>query len=120
MKHILLVEDYPPGALVASTYLNNFGYQCDIAATRSEVLEKIRQQHYDAVLMDVRLGEDCGLELTREIRATEQAKHAADRLRIIAMTANAQQGDRQKCLDAGMDDYIAKPFQPQELREKLA
>jgi CheY-like chemotaxis protein len=119
-KRVLLVEDYPANVLVATTLLETFGYGYDVASTGAEAVEKLCSGTYAAALMDVRLGENamCGYEATRLVRQWESQQKRA-RLPIIAMTASAMQGDREKCIEAGMDDYISKPFDPEELRSKL-
>lgn len=121
-KRILLVEDYPANVLVATTLLEDFGYSYAVATSGEEALQKIMTEQFDAALMDVELGDAlCGMETTRRVRAWEQTQtdKKAARLPIIAMTAHALMGDREKCLAAGMDDYISKPFDPDELKNKL-
>lgn len=119
-KHILLVEDYPANVLVATTLLEDFGYSFDVATTGDEAVNKIKQGRFDVALMDVELGDAMsGLEATRHVREWEEAGNALQRLPIIAMTAHALAGDREKCLQAGMDDYISKPFDADELQAKL-
>lgn len=120
-KRILLVEDYPANVLVATTLLEDFGYAYDVATNATDAITKIKAGEYDAALMDVELGEPmCGFEATRHVRAWEKENAKPRKLPIIAMTAHALAGDREKCLDAGMDDYISKPFDADELRDKLA
>lgn len=121
-KHILLVEDYPANVLVATTLLEDFGYSYEVATSGHEALEKIQKNEFHAALMDVELGDAlCGFETTRRVRQWEEEKFGkAKRLPIIAMTAHALAGDREKCIAAGMDDYISKPFDADELKDKLA
>jgi len=116
---ILLVEDYAANILVTTTYLEEFGYEYDVANDGNEAVEKIRSgMYYAAVLMDVQMYDMDGLEATRLIR--EYEKHTSKpRTLIIGMTAHALSGDRERCLNAGMDDYIAKPFSPDTLKSKL-
>ena len=91
------------------------GYRADVAANGLEAVDAVRMLPYDLVLMDVQMPEMDGLEATRRIRAgTTGQPH------IVAMTANAMQGDREACLVAGMNDYLAKPIRPDELRLALA
>ncbi len=119
-KRILLVEDYPANVLVATTLLEDFGYEYDVATNASDAISKIKQGGFAAALMDVELGEAmCGFEATRHVREWEK-DFSSRKLPIIAMTAHALVGDREKCINAGMDDYISKPFDADELREKLA
>ncbi len=113
---ILVAEDYAINQKVALYTLSKMGYRADLAANGIEALEALRRQDYDVVLMDVQMPVMDGLEASQCIVA-EWA--AARRPRIIAMTANAMQGDREICLDAGMDDYITKPVQVGELQAAL-
>ncbi len=116
--HILLVEDYPANILVATTFLDQFGYTYDIATTGAEAVNYLKgDMRYAAVLMDVQMPGINGYEATRIIRDME--KDMERRTPIIGMTANALSGDRERCLNAGMDDYIAKPFNLDELKEKI-
>jgi signal transduction histidine kinase/CheY-like chemotaxis protein len=115
---VLLVEDYAPNAMVASLYLEEFGFACDIAESGTQALEKFRRHSYHAVLMDVQMPGLDGFETTRALRRIE-SETGKPRVRVIGMTAHALKGDREKCLDAGMDDYLAKPFEREALREKL-
>ena len=118
-KKVLLVEDYAPNVLVAGTFIEEFGYDWDSAKTGGEAVEKVKAGGFSAVLMDVQMFGMNGLEATQKIREHE-ASHKLKRIPIIGMTAHALAGDRERCLKAGMDDYISKPFDPDELQEKLA
>lgn len=119
-KRILLVEDYPANVLVATTLLEDFGYDYEVATSGEEALVKIKAGEFHAALMDVELGTAmCGFEATRHVRAWESETKRSTKLPIIAMTAHALAGDREKCLNAGMDDYISKPFDADELKAKL-
>ncbi|HEY1096647.1 MAG TPA: response regulator [Alphaproteobacteria bacterium] len=115
---ILLVDDYPANVLVTSLYLEDFGYACDIAVNGAEALSKAITGDYAAILMDVELPDINGLDVTRMIRS-HQGRHYQQPSLIIGMTAHAMVEDRNRCLAAGMDDYISKPFNPDLLREKL-
>ncbi len=115
---ILLVEDYAPNVLVATTFLDQFGYACDVAGNGQEAVEKVRNNAYALVLMDVQMHGLNGLEATQLIRAYER-ENRLPRVPIIGMTAHALAGDRERCLKAGMDDYISKPFDPEMLRDKI-
>lgn len=117
-KRIFLVEDHAPNILVARTVIEEFGLECDTALNGREALEKMGTRQYLAVVMDVQMPELDGLETTRRWRATEQERGLVP-TPIIGMTAYARTEDREKCLEAGMDEYIAKPFGINELRSKL-
>jgi CheY-like chemotaxis protein len=104
---ILLAEDNLVNQKLALRLLAQMGYRADLASNGLEALESVARQTYDVVLMDVQMPEMDGLEAARRITANYSRDH---RPRIVAMTANAMQGDRDMCLDAGMDDYIAKPI----------
>lgn len=115
---ILLVEDYEPNVLVATSMFNNFGYQYEVARNGREAVERFSSGKYSIVLMDVEMPVMDGYETTRQIRAIEKSNQAPS-IAIIAMTAHALKGDREKCMAAGMDDYIAKPFNPHQLQAAL-
>ncbi|HVU94222.1 MAG TPA: response regulator [Puia sp.] len=112
--HILVAEDHPVNQNLALTVLDKLGYKPDMAANGKEVLERVSHQNYDIILMDVQMPEMDGLEATRMIRRCIQNQPI-----ILAMTANAMQGDRDNCLQAGMDDYISKPLELDELIAQL-
>ena len=109
---LLLAEDNVINQRVAIKTLERMGYRADVAANGFEVLDALSRQRYDVVLMDVQMPELDGLEATRRI---DYEVPPARRPYIIAMTANAMQGDRERCLEAGMDDYISKPVRVEEL-----
>jgi signal transduction histidine kinase/DNA-binding response OmpR family regulator/HPt (histidine-containing phosphotransfer) domain-containing protein len=114
---LLLAEDNATNQKLALRVLSRLGYQADLAANGVEVLEALQRQVYDVVLMDVQMPEMDGLEATRTLRRELPAEHQP---RVIAMTANAMQGDREMCLAAGMDDYVSKPIRIEELIEALS
>ena len=114
---ILLAEDNRVNQKVALNLLKQLGYQADLATNGLEVLETLHHQSYDVVLMDVQMPKLDGLETTRRIR---QELPPDTRPLIIAMTANAMQGDREECLEAGMDDYISKPIRIEVLSQTLS
>jgi PAS domain S-box-containing protein len=114
---ILLAEDHPVNQKMALMMLQRMGYRADVAGNGLEVLEALQRQRYDVVLMDVQMPEMDGLEAARSI---SQRWEPGNRPRIIAMTANAMQGDREVCLSAGMDDYVSKPIRMQELAFALS
>ena len=113
---ILVADDCPTNQKVALCLLAHLGYRVQAVATGREVLEKLALKQYDLVLMDMEMPEMDGLQATREIRA---GKAGMRNVPIIAMTANAMPGDRERCLASGMNDYISKPIDPQLLYEKL-
>jgi CheY-like chemotaxis protein len=95
--------------------LQQMGYRADLASNGIEAVESVQRQAYDVVLMDVQMPELDGLDATRRICTLLESK----RPRIVAMTANAMQGDREMCLEAGMDDYLTKPIRVDRLIEVL-
>ena len=113
---ILLVEDNLVNQKVALHMLNRMGYRADVAANGLEALQSVQRQPYDVVLMDVQMPDMDGIEATRAIR---QSSAVQLQPRIIAMTAHALKGDRDRLLNAGMDDYIPKPVRLPELVEAL-
>ena len=113
---ILIAEDNAVNQKLAMLLLAKLGYAGDLAENGLEVLDALARERYDVVLMDMQMPELDGLGATRRIIE----EYGPDRPRIIAMTANAMQGDREECLAAGMDDYVAKPIRPEELAGALA
>jgi signal transduction histidine kinase/HAMP domain-containing protein/ActR/RegA family two-component response regulator len=109
---ILLVEDNAVNQKLALRLLSRMGYEADLAANGRDAVEAVEQRRYDLVLMDIQMPEMDGFEATRQIA---DRVPRAQRPRIVAMTANAMDGDRERCLDAGMDGYIAKPIRVEEL-----
>ena len=116
---ILLVEDHPVNQLLATKLLQQEGHRVSLAFNGREAIAKWRARPPDLILMDVQMPVMDGLEATRQIRGLERAD-SLPRTRIVAMTADAFAEDRQACLDAGMDDHLAKPFRPEQLRRVLA
>lgn len=116
---ILLAEDHVVNQQVAGEILVMAGYDCDVVANGQEAVEAVSRRAYDLVLMDCLMPEMDGFEATRLIRQKERDGALSGlrkkRLPIIALTANAIQGDREQCLDAGMDDYLSKPVDPAQL-----
>ena len=113
---ILLAEDNLVNQKLALRLLQQMGYRADVASNGSEALESVARQTYDVILMDVQMPEMDGLEASRRLN---EIYPDIERPKIIAMTANAMQGDREMCLEAGMDDYIAKPIRVPNLVEAL-
>ncbi|UDF05134.1 response regulator [Asticcacaulis sp. AND118] len=116
---ILLVEDNPANALVAGLFLEQMGYEHDQAGNGREAVESYGTGQYGLILMDLQMPEMDGYEATRRIRHIE-AESGKTPVPIVALTAHALSGDREACLAAGMDDYMSKPFKPDELRACLA
>ena len=110
---ILLAEDNAVNQKLALRLLAQMGYRADVAGNGLEAIQAVERQPYDVILMDVQMPEMDGLEATRQICARWAAGSSGPR--IIAMTANAMQGDREMCLEAGMDDYLSKPIRVEEL-----
>ncbi|WP_040261404.1 response regulator [Pseudomonas massiliensis] len=113
--HVLLVEDNPVNQTVIEAMLRSLGYEVSVVGDGAQAVDRVRDQTFDAVLMDCRLPVVDGYESTRRIRRLPE-RHG---LPIIALTANALLGDREACLEAGMDDYLAKPFKRTDLQQLL-
>ena len=114
--HVLLVEDNPINQMVAQKMLEKIGVESTLAADGQEALNMLEQGKFDAVLMDCQMPVMDGFEAARRIR--EQS--LLSELPVIAMTANVMEGDREKCLEAGMNDYIGKPVVQADLKKTLA
>ena len=95
-------------------FLKKWGHDVSLAVNGREAVEKVEQQEFDLILMDIQMPELNGFEATAAIRELEV--DSSTRRFIVAMTAEAMKGDREKCLEAGMDDYISKPFKPEDLQ----
>jgi signal transduction histidine kinase/CheY-like chemotaxis protein len=113
---VLIAEDNAVNQMVAARLLEKLGCRVDVAANGREAVEMIALLPYDAIFMDCQMPEMDGFEATQEIRRREGSSVHHP---IIAMTANAMQGDRERCLNAGMDDYVSKPIRRADLREAL-
>jgi len=113
---LLLADDNPINQKVGVSVLNKLGYRADIAHNGLEVLKALEQKVYDMIFLDVQMPEMDGLETARQVC---QRWMPDKRPRLIAMTGNALMGDRERCLEAGMDDYISKPVRIAELRSIL-
>lgn len=113
LRSVLVVEDNPTNQMVARIELGNLGYEVTIASNGKEALKLLEDNDYNLVFMDCQMPIMDGYEATKAVRQNEitTGRHIS----IVAMTANAMQGDKEKCLAAGMDDYITKPFNPKDL-----
>jgi len=111
---ILVAEDNPVNQKWIKKILNKIGYECEIAENGKVVLEQVSHDHFDMILMDVQMPEMDGMEATRMIRVCLETQPV-----IIAMTANVMQGDREECMQSGMNDYISKPVELNELLSML-
>jgi two-component system sensor histidine kinase/response regulator len=118
--HILLVEDTPVNREVGIGMLELLGHRVDVAEHGQQAVDATAQQPYDIVLMDCQMPVMDGFSATDAIRERERASNNARRLPIIALTAHAVEGDRERCLSAGMDDYLTKPFTLRQLQNMLA
>jgi CheY-like chemotaxis protein len=112
---ILLAEDNPVNQMLAVKVLEKMGHTISVAANGLQALDLLEKGHFQVILMDVQMPEMDGFETTRAIR--EREKLTGGHIPIIAMTAHAMMGDRERCLEAGMDDYISKPINRNELLE---
>jgi signal transduction histidine kinase/ligand-binding sensor domain-containing protein/CheY-like chemotaxis protein/HPt (histidine-containing phosphotransfer) domain-containing protein len=115
---ILVAEDHPVNQRLAVGLLEKRGHSIRVVATGREALEALDRESFDLILMDVQMPEMDGLEATRSIRAREEG--TGRRVPIVAMTAHAMKGDRERCLESGMDAYLAKPLRSQDLFDTLA
>lgn len=115
---ILVVEDNATNQILAQAQLEQLGYRVHLAENGAEALEAMQRTNYDLILMDCRMPVMDGFETTRTIRERELQKRAG-RIPIIAITANAIEGDRNRCLASGMDDYITKPFEVNALHQMI-
>jgi CheY-like chemotaxis protein len=115
--HILLVEDNHINQVLATRLLVKHGHTVKVAGNGREALALVTQEDFDLVLMDVQMPEMDGLEATEAIRVHEDT--SGDHVPIVAMTARAISGDREKCFAAGMDDYVSKPVKPAELNAAI-
>jgi CheY-like chemotaxis protein len=113
---VLAADDNAINRIVTRAMLANVGFETAMAENGREAMEMAAQHEYAAILMDCQMPEMDGFEATREIR---KAEHGRRRVPIIAMTAMAMPGDRERCLEAGMDDYLSKPVRRDELGEAI-
>ncbi|MGM0594712.1 MAG: response regulator [Pseudomonadota bacterium] len=114
---ILLAEDNPINSKVAQTLLEQEGHRVELAQNGTEALDLLRRNHFDLVLMDLHMPVMDGIEATRCIRQLDDPAKA--RIPVIALTANIMQEERERCLEAGMDNFLAKPFTPEKLEDMI-
>jgi CheY-like chemotaxis protein len=115
--NVLVAEDNPVNQLLMTRLLERRGHRVTVAANGREAVEAIEKRPYDVVFMDMQMPEMDGLEATASIRQREKGR--AVHLVVIALTAHAMKGDRERCVAAGMDDYLSKPIGVQELDDVL-
>jgi CheY-like chemotaxis protein len=113
---ILIAEDNPINQKVIERMVQKLGYPVDLVATGSEAIDALSRRSYGLVFMDCQMPEVDGFEACREIRKRQLT---GPRVPIVAITANAMKGDRERCLAAGMDDYVSKPFKQDDLRTMI-
>jgi CheY-like chemotaxis protein len=116
-KRVLVVEDDKSNQIVFSTLLKNMGLAFDLAETGRQAVEAVRQRTYSIILMDIRMPELDGLEATKTIRSLGTVN--GKQIPIVAVTAQAMDGDKERCIWAGMSDYISKPFTREELEKTI-
>ena len=116
---ILVAEDNPVNQEVTREYLKNLGCNVEVVANGLEAVAALERTSYDLILMDCQMPEMDGFEATAMLRLKEQQQNQKRRTPVIAVTANAFEGEMERCLESGMDDYISKPFNQDELREIL-
>ena len=116
-QNILLAEDNQINAVLATAILKRAGHRVVVAANGALALDALATERFDLILMDMHMPEVDGLDAARRIRALESDAAA---LPIVALTANAMSSDRQRCIAAGMNDFLAKPFDPDELLDMVA
>jgi len=116
---ILLVEDNKINQRIAILHLEKMGYKIDLAENGQEAFDKYQAGDYHLIFMDIMMPIMDGFEATKTIRSYEESNNVEKPIHIIAMTANAMKGDRESCLEVGMNDYISKPFKAEELKDLL-
>jgi CheY-like chemotaxis protein len=117
--NLLLVEDNELNQKFAMAVLRKMGHTVEIAANGLIGVEKFKEKSFDMILMDIQMPEMNGIEATRAIRQLEELEGMGKHITIIAVTAFAMDQDKKNCMDAGMDDFLAKPYKPFELEEKI-
>jgi CheY-like chemotaxis protein len=116
----LLVEDNAINQKLATAVLSKLGCDVDLAENGVVGVEKAKNNDYDIIFMDCQMPEMNGFDATKAIREHEKATGKKEKVPIVAMTANAMPGDRERCIDSGMDDYISKPVKKEKLAQILA
>lgn len=119
VARVLVADDYPTNQKVTQVYLQSAGHRVEVVNDGAEAIEAYQQGGYDLILMDVQMPTVDGYQATQAIRLLEETPAGVGRIPIVAMTALAMQGDREKCLQAGMDDYITKPLNKTELLQMV-
>ncbi|QDS91534.1 Sensor histidine kinase RcsC [Roseimaritima multifibrata] len=117
--HALIAEDNHINQLYIAELMKYLGCTCDVVENGDEALNALQKNRYDLILMDCQMPEMDGFTATREIRRLQSVGELPEQLPIIALTANALKGDRERCLDAGMDDYLTKPLLAAQLQAML-
>lgn len=117
---MLIAEDNPINQKLALSFIGKLGHSADLAGNGAEALNRLQTARYDVILMDLQMPEMDGVEAVQAIRQAERRQPAGEPTqRIIAMTAHAMKGDREKCLQLGFDGYIAKPILLEKLAEEI-
>ncbi len=116
---ILLIEDNLLNQKVVMFYLQKLNYSITATTNGNDAIEIVKNEKFDLILMDIMLPEKNGYEITREIRQFEKENSVNNPVPIIALTANTYDNDRDRCLEAGMDEYLEKPFTSQQLIEMI-
>lgn len=117
-RHVLVVEDNPMNRTLAKAMLNKLGHDTSFAENGREALEQLGRGTFDLIVMDCQMPVMDGFETARAIRRRE-AEAGSGHIPILAVTANAMTGDRERCLESGMDDYLSKPYKLEQLNEKI-
>jgi CheY-like chemotaxis protein len=120
MLKVLLVEDNELNQKFAIAVIRKLGYEVDIAENGRVGLDKYLSQSYDLILMDIQMPEMNGIEATKAIRKHEKQYGEGKHIPIIAITAFVMEHDRKNCIEAGMDEFLAKPYKPMELQQKIS
>lgn len=118
-KNILIVEDNPFMQSVAKKMVEKLGYKTAIASTGAEALQMTTQEHYEVILLDCQIPIINGYEVAIEVRNREKKGIKTEKSNIIACTANSLEGDKERCLNSGMNDYMTKPILEDVLKSKL-